>query len=260
MERISCRTFTNESIPATERAHLEEICAEASNSTFRFSFIEKTPAPGDEKIADYGIIKNARHFIAGVASKDADMVEFGAVLETIVLYAEDMGLSTVWLGGTFKRKGFVEKLQAADSEIVPIVIAVGYAAEKPSLTDRIMRSFVGAAHRKDWTELFFDATGKPLTQDEADKYIESLDMVQIAPSAVNIQPWRVYKDNKGYHFYITRKAGYVEKMGFDIQMIDMGIAIGHFVITNRENGLKGKLAVADPGISNGLEYVKSWLF
>lgn len=259
-ERFSCRTFNGNPIRQEERQKIEQLLETASCRNFRFSFVEKSSGAHGEKIGTYGIIRNANEFIAGVIRKNADPVEFGAILETIVLYAEDMGLSTLWLGGTFHKDGFIARLKPSEDELVPIVIAVGYEADAPSLADRIARTFISADRRKRWKELFFDGTfAQPLTPDAAADYADILEMARIAPSAVNYQPWRVLHNNDGYHFFIARKPGYLEKSGFDMQMVDMGIAISHFVIAARQSGFQGRLSFTPPACATDLEYVRSWL-
>ncbi|MGL4368082.1 MAG: nitroreductase family protein [Spirochaetota bacterium] len=261
-ERISCRTYTGTAIDAAEKNKLEELLKEASCGDFRFELIDIRTSHTNGKIGAYGIIKNARQFITGIVSREADLAEFGAVLETIVLYAENLGLSTVWLGGAFHRKGFADVLSLSPGETVPIVIAVGYGADKPALTDILMRAFVGAAKRKVWETLFFDGSfSSPMKEEKAGEYAEPLEMARIAPSAVNAQPWRIVRDARGYHFFLSRKAGYRERCGYDIQMIDMGISFAHFVITARSLGLNGHIGSEKPAVATDhMEYVRSWLF
>ncbi len=53
-------------------------------------------------------------------------------------------------------------------------------------------------------------------------------MVRWAPSAVNRQPWRVVVDGNEARFYEARTLGRPGAEGWDIQKIDMGIAMYHF--------------------------------
>ena len=77
-------------------------------------------------------------------------------------------------------------------------------------------------------------------------------MVRLAPSAVNRQPWRVVREGTDYHFYLKHDKGYVSSATGDLQKVDMGIALCHFM-----NGTDGSFRLADPGITTeaGTEYI-----
>jgi len=74
-------------------------------------------------------------------------------------------------------------------------------------------------------------------------------MVRWAPSAVNKQPWRVVLSGKAAHFYEKRSRGYVDGAGWDLQKIDLGIALCHFACGLEAQGRSWHLAVADPGFA-----------
>lgn len=71
-------------------------------------------------------------------------------------------------------------------------------------------------------------------------------MLRLAPSASNKQPWRVLVDNEKFHFYLARNKGYGEALGYDVQKIDIGIAMCHFELTMQELGFKGKWKEDNP--------------
>ncbi|TLN24073.1 nitroreductase, partial [bacterium] len=77
-------------------------------------------------------------------------------------------------------------------------------------------------------------------------YATPLEMVRLAPSASNKQPWRILRQGRNWHFYLQRTKGYREMaMGrftgiADIQRIDMGIAMCHFELAAKDSGLCGK--------------------
>lgn len=74
-----------------------------------------------------------------------------------------------------------------DTKLAPL-------AAKRSLTEILMRSTMKSTSRKEWKELFYQADfHTPLTQELADAYAQPLEMVRLAPSAKNAQPWRVRK-------------------------------------------------------------------
>ena len=124
-----------------------------------------------------------------------------------------------------------------------------------------MRKAIHADERLPFEELFFDGdAATPLSQEKAGDLAVPLEMVRLAPSAVNRQPWRVVVKENAAHFYLKRAKG----MGggaLDMQKIDMGIALCHFDLAAHEAGLAPRFVQDDPGIEtpNGEEYIASWL-
>lgn len=217
----------------------------------------------DGKIGTYGIIKGAQHFIVAIMEQNENSLEqLGYILEELILYATSLGLGTCWMGGTFRRSDFAKLVDLRDGEILPIVVPVGYAKEQGSIVDRFMRYAAKSDQRKPWNELFFnDNFGIELKMNNDDKYFEALEAVRLAPSASNKQPWRILKNKEGYHFYLSSNKGYAEGLGFDIQRIDMGIAMCHFEMILREKGIKGEWSynekIRDIN-TNNLTYIMSW--
>ncbi len=83
-------------------------------------------------------------------------------------------------------------------------------------------------------ELFFDgAFDTPLTKEKAESLAIPLEMIRLAPSAVNKQPWRVVVVDNTVHFYLKRSKGFSKEGKLDMQMIDMGIALCHFALAAR---------------------------
>ena len=78
-----------------------------------------------------------------------------------------------------------------------------------------------------------------------------------APSAVNKQPWRVIVTGNGCHFYEKRDRGYSGEKTGDLQKIDVGIALCHFISGLEERGRKPEMTVENPGIAvpEGVEYI-----
>ena len=117
--------------------------------------------------------------------------------------------------------------------------------------------------RKPWKELFFDGDfSKPLTSEAAEESSRPLEMIRLAPSASNKQPWRVIRKENVFHFFLSKTPGYGSVFkGIDLQRIDMGIAMAHFDLSCREIGLDGDWKVANHGIRlpQGLHYIISWV-
>ena len=95
---------------------------------------------------------------------------------------------------------FTSAMEIKEGELFPILSPLGYPAQKKSITERIMRKSTKADERLPWKELFFkDNFETSLSMEEARNYKFPLEMLRLAPSAVNKQPWRVVMDRKGFH-------------------------------------------------------------
>ena len=146
-------------------------------------------------------------------------------------------------------------------EVMPCITPIGYPARKMSLRESMMRRGVKADERMPFEELFFDHSfDTPLTREQAGNLAHSLEMVRLAPSAVNKPPWHVLLTDKAAHFYLKRSKG-VKGGAIDMQKIDMGIALCHFDLAARQAGLEPRFVQSDPGLAaEGLEYMASYRF
>jgi len=214
----------------------------------------------NKKMGTYGVISGANSFIIGILDKsETDAVEFGYLFEKIILTATDLGLQTCWLGGTFNRNDFLEKANVSENEIIAIISPVGIKSAKSKIVEKAMRAVAGSDHRKPWSELFFyENNSNPLTKEEAGDYAVPLEMVRLAPSASNKQPWRIIKTSHGYDFFLCRTKGY-GALGFDMQKNDLGIAKCHFELAADELGLKGRWEVMrNIPVGAEWEYITTW--
>ena len=184
---------------------------------------------------------------------------FGYSFEKLVLFCRSLGLGTVWVGGTMDRAAFENAADLADDEAMPCMSPVGYPAEKMALREIMMRKAIKADERMDFSQLFFDGSfDRPLSSESAGELFKALEMVRLAPSAVNKQPWRIVLDGKTVHFYLQRSKGFGGG-ALDMQKIDMGIALCHFDLAAREQGFEPRFAVDRPDIpAEGLEYIATY--
>ena len=264
-KRVSTRTYEPRKLSADDKEKILKEISQLTNpfgENVRIHLIEKNTAANGEKLGTYGVIKGASTFL-GVTT---DKTEFGLVaagyqFENLVLIATGMGLSTVWLAGTFSREQFEKAMDIQKDELFPAISPIGYAADKRSITENLMRKTMKSDMRKPWGELFFlDSFGNELSHEEADRYADPLEMLRLAPSATNAQPWRVVKKQNVYHFFETHKknASEEEKM---IKKVDLGIALSHFHQTALEQGLVGQFKKMDNtgiNIPENTTYIISW--
>jgi hypothetical protein len=86
------------------------------------------------------------------------------------------------------------------------------------------------------------------------------EMVRLAPSARNRQPWRIVKQENRFHFFLRRSLPPGGAGGLDLARVDLGIAMCHFDLTARHLGLAGGFVAEKPDLAGGpaLEYTITW--
>jgi hypothetical protein len=207
------------------------------------------------------VIVGATTYLAAKAPRCSGMEEaFGYAFEQAVLDATDMGLSTVWLVATIDRPAFERAIDLGPDEAMPAVSPLGYAADKRSLRESVMRRSMKSDERLPFECLFFSGDfGHPLSESEAGTWKTPLEMVRKAPSATNKQPWRAVVKDGDVHFFEQKTRGY-EKDGVDIQKVDLGIALCHFEVAATEVGCAGHIVREDAGLATpeDCEYIATW--
>jgi len=277
-QRTSIRTYAKRPIESSKEALLKEFIASHQTWPFqtnmRFQLMTAHPDDVDalKGLGTYGVIRNPSGFIVGAMEPGRKNLEdFGYIMEHIILFATDLGLGTCWLGGSFRQSNFAKAIAASEHESLPAVTSIGNIAEKPSLRDTFFRFVVKPHTRLPWEQLFCSENfTKPLSQAMAGAYAVPLEMVRLAPSASNKQPWRIVKapNHNSFHFYLQRTKGYNRSQSkffklADLQRTDMGIAMCHFELSAHELGLQGKWEITDPGITSLpelTEYTVSWKY
>lgn len=213
------------------------------------SLIDKQGIDGDVKLGTYGMIKNANFFLV-VSAVESDNIELdlGYLFELVVLQINALGLGAVWMAGTYNKKQFASQLELEDNEEIAIVCPFGVPASKVSAVRKMLSN--KSKKRKPFETLFFDGEAlKPMLYTNGVDYMQALKMVQLAPSSMGSEPWRVVKVGKAFHFYNKGN-----KRGADI---NIGIALAHFELMMNELGHSGVIEI----IENDLlaNYKFTWL-
>lgn len=217
-----------------------------------------------KKLGTYGVIKGTKVYIGVTVPTGALSLEAaGYTFENLVLYATNLGIGTCWLAGTFDRNTFASAIGVKENEQFPAISPIGYAAEKRSLTESVFRKTLSADKRKNWSELFFrDSFDTPLTKADAGEYALPLELLRLAPSAANKQPWRILQSNGAYHFYGQIDSSKADKHPITIERVDVGIGASHFHLAALEKGLSGtfeKLTDVNIPSPKDLRYLFSWI-
>ena len=273
--RFSCRDYSLSPVDVEKRKQVQGFIESLPPAPFgsrpRFDLLAATESDGKSLrgLGTYGFIKNPSAFILGAMTPSKyDLEDYGYLMEAIILHATSLELGTCWLGGTFTKSRFAKKINLAKNETMPAVTAMGEYLDSDQKRRGWTSQAAGSARRLPWEKLFFNTTlNTPLTQKKAGEYATALEMVRIAPSASNKQPWRILKHNQFWRFYLQRTPGYrkdlikqVLKL-CDLQRLDMGIAMCHFELTAKELGLNGRWIVEEgiaPSPDIEREYIISW--
>ena len=258
MGRKSVRSFDGRPLTPDDRAKLEAYIAALDNPfgvPVRFALLD-----AKEQGLSSPVLTGDTLYVAGLAGEAPHWeAAYGYAFETLLLYAWSLGVGSVWIGGTMKRELFEKAAGRAAGERMPCVSPLGYPSGKRSIKETLMRKGIGADLRKPVNELFFDGDfTAPLSP--AGEEARLMEAVRWAPSAVNKQPWRILRQGKLWHFYEKHDgSGFIHPETGDLQKIDVGIALAHFMLGAEAAGLPAALVLEDPGVAPPpeTEYVAS---
>lgn len=268
--RRSWRSYSNEAVSAEQvgqiNSFIESLGPPPFGTALRFALVDAHVPDKKRMPGTYGVIKGAGNILVGALKHSPmDFEDYGYSFESIILFCTQLGLGTCWMGGTFNRSLFGLKIGIASDEIIPAVSPVGKPLAARSILDSLFALSAGSKDRKAFGERFFaNNLLSPLDGEQAGKYREALEMVRLAPSAMNKQPWRVVFKDGCFHFFLARTSGYSKIFSeVDLQRIDLGIAMFHFESTARQLHLPGAWQKMDDshGIfcPRGVEYLVSWV-
>ena len=256
-ERRSVRTFDGRELTAEDKEKLCNYIANIDNPyglPIEFNLLPKMGCP---------VVVGTDLYIGAKMKVAPHLNEaFGYAFEKLVLYAQSLGIGTVWIGGTMDRGAFEKAMELAEDEVMPCVSPLGYPAKKMSVREKMMRKGVKADSRFLFEEIaFWNSFDTPLTADAAGKLFLPIETVRLAPSAVNKQPWRIVVADDVAHFYLQRSKNFGGGR-IDMQKIDMGIALCHFELTAKEQCISTEFVIEEPNIpcKDGMEYIASYKF
>ena len=210
--RHSVRYYRNEPIAEETRAELEALIGACNaESGLHMQLIVEDPECFDTLLAHYGMFKNVRNYIAVVGPKDmANLEEKGGYYgQKVVIAAQQMGLNTCWVAGTYKRGKCKAVLE--DGEKIVCVIAIGYGESE------------GSRHKS-----------KPLSKicdiPEADMPVwfkNGVKAAMMAPTAMNQQKFKITLE--GGRPVITAGAGPMTRIDLGIVKYNFEAVSGHKV-------------------------------
>ncbi|MBQ9247183.1 MAG: nitroreductase [Ruminococcus sp.] len=255
-KRKSVRTFDGRSLSSEHLKLLEQHINSQSNP-FGVPVAFRLLDTKEHELSSPVILGEEKYLAAKVKRVPRYEIALGYGFEEACLYALSLGIGTVMLAASLNRSAFEKAIEVGADEVMPVASPLGYPAQKKSMREKLMRKGIKADERLPFEKLFFEGDfNRPLSETNA--FSEPLSMARLAPSAANKQPWRVVVIGDAVHFY-EYKTMKDSALG-DIQKVDIGIALAHFDLTEKENGYSGSYTERDPQIDlpENMHYIISY--
>ena len=210
IKRHSVRRYKKDPLNENDVLKINEIIDEINQNDLSFKLVTNENI-FKNIILGYGFIKNCNNYII-LAGKDNEELEekIGYYGELLTLKLLEMGINSCFVGGTYKKKKV--DLNLPEGYKMVMVLAVGYGIDngKPSKT-----------------KTFNDIS---ISKDVPDWYKNGIDLVLLAPSAMNQKKWK-FEFVEPYFVKAICNANHFPK-------VDLGIAKLHFEIGAGINNFK----------------------
>ena len=207
-QRHSVRSYEDRPIEADAKEELEKYIEKLNEeSGLHMQLITDEPKAFTGLkvliVAGYGSFKGLKNYIALIGKKGADLHEnCGYYGEKLVLRAQQLGLRTCWVGGSYRK--VPEAFDLEGGEELAAIIAIGYGT-----TD-------GKPHKSKPLEKLMKVEGEA-----PDWFYKGLEADILAPTAMNQQKFVIsWKDGK-----VSAEAG----IG-PFSKMDLGIVKYHFEV------------------------------
>jgi len=197
-------------------------------------------------VLGFGKVEAPHYLIITSEKKDGYLENIGFALEELVLKFVAMGIGSCWLGETIKKELYKNIIEFPENQEPVLMIAFGY----PANNHDISKKEAGEYRRKSIDEIIFG--------DYKDIYKDIFDMVRVAPSGVNMQPWRFFIVDGGIDLYAV-KGNLLTKRTYSFRELDAGIALKHFEIGCKEKGIKFRIKNLKLQDKKNMKYITSIL-
>ena len=202
--RHSVRQYKDEPISEENVSRLNEIIKQCNTeSGLNMQLILNDPDCFNVFLAHYGKFQNAVNYIAMVGDKSLAGLEekAGYFGQKIVLFAQQIGLNTCWVAGTYGKKKC--KADIADDEQLICVIAIGYGKDQ------------GKPHLSKSIDKFCDMPVDKMP----DWFREGVEAAMLAPTAINQQKFKIS---------LVNDEAVIEAKRVPMAKIDLGIVRYNF--------------------------------
>lgn len=206
--RHSVRRYLETPLEGDALARLEAAIDEANREGgLHIQLVRDEPGAFTGLLAHYGRFRGVRNYLALVGPDTPELDRTaGYYGERIVLEAQDAGLNTCWVGGTFNRRR--TRYEVGEGERFVLLIAVGYGEEQ------------GSPHRSKPISACCELGGCTMPQWFAD----GMEAAMLAPTAINQQRFK----------FAPREDGAAEawSTGGPFSQVDLGIVAYHFEVAS----------------------------
>lgn len=184
-------------------------------------------------VGGYGKVTGASSALIFIGAGGAFGVDqrIGYLGEAMVLEAARLGLDTCWVGGFFDAGRTAAQVDLAEGERIYAVSPLGLVPDEKTAQEKMMSAIVRSRKRKP-LEVIAPEAGPDTWPFWA---LEGLKAAQVAPSAVNRQPWR-FSMQEGVVYVTPDRAVDTSKIS---RRLDCGIAMLHFELAARAAGRPG---------------------
>ena len=214
--RHSVRKYIDKDIPADIIAALQEKVAECNKEGNLNIQLVQNETRAFTGMLSYGQFSGVKNYIVMVGKKSKDLDErVGYYGEQLVLYAQTLGLSTCWVGLSYRK--VPDAYNVGKDDKLVCIIALGYG-ETQGVGHKI-KSIEEVSNACDITPSWFK---------------RGVEVALLAPTAVNQQKFSFeYVGMNNNRHQVKAKKG-ISMIGYT--QIDLGIAKCHFEIgTGKEN-------------------------
>lgn len=201
-ERHSVRSYLDKEIEKEKVNEINKlICEINEKENLNIQLILNDNEAFDKFILHYGKIKNCKNYIALVGNK-SDILEekVGYYGQQLVLKAQELGLNTCWVAGTYNKKSVKAKINA--NEKLVCIIAIGYGETNGNI--RKSKNIEDVSISKEYP----------------DWYKRGIEFALLAPTAVNQQKFKFEYISDNDVKAVAGKGPYTK--------IDLGIVKYHF--------------------------------
>jgi nitroreductase len=202
--RHSVRQYLDKVIPADIIAELKQEIARCNQeSGLNIQMVNDDSEAFSGIIAKYSRFSGVSDYLVIMGKKDdANIIAAGYYGERLVLLAQQLGLNTCWVGGTYSKKKC--KVNPAPGEKIIIAISLGYGANQ------------GVERKSKPLEQLHNVTGEL-----PEWFMRGMEAAMLAPTAINQQKFMVSLD--GETIRVTAGRGPYAK-------VDLGIVKYHLEV------------------------------
>lgn len=246
-KRTSIRRYKVKKISETKLAQLKKLEEKINglNEGIRIQIVEDNSLDiFIGVLGAYGKVNNSPSYVAFIGDEKANNTweKTGYYGEAFILEATRLDLGTCWVSGTFNSKKVESQIKLGSNEKIYAVTALGCQDDTSNLSEKIMKSLIGSRKRKGISAL----CDNTLKVDTPSWIKESIEAARIAPSAINMQPWRFIACDDGI---LVKTHGQKDSQKTS-QRLDCGIAMLHIEVAALKNGIRGKWMFLDaPNVS-----------